>query len=145
MCSHATEEQARACECTGYGFGDLKCRCGRKRSEHEGNTGRCLDAAARCHEFVLAFPEDPRPVTEQDIQVAALALEALLSQCPASTVDDLARTALLAATGSQYAREWEVASLRKTVAQYRDQLAFMNHHLERLGMTLDDGAFQQAV
>jgi len=139
MCSHATEAEARSCECTGYGFGDLLCRCGRKRSDHENDTGRCLDASARCHEFVLKFPEDPRPVTEQDITVAALALEGLLSQFPTATVDELARTALLAATGSQYAREWEVASLRRSNAAYRAQLEFMTHHLQRLGMTLDGG------
>jgi len=137
VCSHATEQEARACECTGYGFGDLKCRCGRKRSQHENNTGRCLDASARCHEFVLSFPEDPRPVTDQDIQVGALALEGLLSQFPHSTAEDMARAVLLAATGSQYAREWEVAALRRTVAAHRAQLEFMNHHLRRLGMSLD--------
>lgn len=144
MCSHATEAEARSCECTGYGFGDLLCRCGRKRSQHENNTGRCLDASARCHEFVLKF-SDPHPVSDQDIQVAALALEALLSQMPTATVDELARTALLAATGSQYARDWEVDSLRRNVREYRAQLEFMNHHLQRLGMTLDGGQQVQPV
>jgi hypothetical protein len=89
---------------------------------------------------VLTLPEEPRPVTDQDIQVAALALEGLLSQFPGSTAEDLARTALLAAAGSQYAREWELASLRRTVAAHRGQLEFMNHHLQRLGMTLDEAS-----
>lgn len=100
--------------------------------------GACTDPAARCHEFVLTLPEGPRPVTDMDIQVAAMALEGLLSQFPGSTAEDLARTALLAASGSQYAREWEVAALRKSRDAYRDQVAFMTHHLQRLGMTLDD-------
>lgn len=138
MCSHATEQDARTCSCTGYGFGDLMCRCRRKKSEHLDGSGPCLDPAARCHEFVLTMPEDPRPVTDMDIQVAAMALEALLSQTPGSDVEDLARTALLAAAGSQYARGWEVAALRRSRDAYREQVAFMTHHLQRLGMSLDD-------
>jgi hypothetical protein len=138
VCSHATVQESRACSCTGYGFGDLMCRCGRKKSQHVDGTGVCTDPSARCHEFVLTLPDDPRPVTDMDIQVAALALEGLLSQCPGSTVEDLARTALLAAAGSQYAREWEVAALRRSRDAYRDQVTWMTQHLQRLGMTLDD-------
>lgn len=114
------------------------CRCRRKRSLHLDGTGACSDPSARCHEFVLTLPEDPRPVTEMDVQVAALALAALLTQAPGSTAEDMARTALLAAAGSQYAREWETTALRRSRDAYREQVAFMTHHLQRLGLTLDD-------
>lgn len=138
MCSHVTQAEARTCSCTGYGFGDLMCRCQRKKSQHMDGTGVCSDPAARCHEFVLTMPEEPRPVTEMDVQVAAMALEALLSQTPGSTAEDMARTVLLSATGSRYAREWELRALRRSRDAYRDQVAWMTAHLQKLGMTLDE-------
>ena len=101
VCSHETPEDARRCECTGYGFGDLPCRCGHLKSQHENGTGRCVIPAARCHEFVLRFDE-PFPVTVALVGTAAAAIMAETGAGP-EAARDAAMAALFA--GRKHALE----------------------------------------
>lgn len=137
VCSHTTEQEARACSCTGYGLGDLPCRCKRTRSQHENGTGRCLDPAARCHEFVLTLPE-PALVTEQMIQAGAAALSAAIAAFPGDlTVEEMARAVLFSGSAVAMVRDWELAALRRSRDAYRDQVRFMTEQLQRMGVSPD--------
>jgi hypothetical protein len=136
VCAHPTDEEARTCACTGYGMGDLLCRCGRKRSRHTDGTGACTDPAARCHEFVLTLPEET-PVSELAVQTAALALKTAWDGQGVLSAEELARVVLFSGAATAMTRDWELAALRRSRDAYREQVAWMTAQLDRLGVGLE--------
>jgi hypothetical protein len=118
VCDHANDAEARRCKCTGYGMGDILCRCRRGKSLHEDGTGRCVEAAARCHEFVPTL-DDPFIVTTDHIEAAALAIVAGIG-IPATmaVARRVAAVALTAGRESVYARDREL----ERIVCHRDRL-----------------------
>jgi hypothetical protein len=121
MCHHATTAEANRCACTGYGFGDLPCRCGMPKSDHKDGTGACRIPAARCHEFVLRPVPDPPPVSEGMIMIAAQAIDDLEAAGPGAESTDLARVALFAGAAVAMVRDWELEALRRDRNHHRNE------------------------
>ena len=131
MCTHETPYEARRCICTGYGMGDLPCRCGYGKSQHTDGTGACVIVAARCHEFVLRLPADPLPATAELVRAAASALIAELG-IPV-TPDTAERAALIVLTvGRTLAveRDTELERARRIRDDLRRQVAAMTAEKE---------------
>jgi hypothetical protein len=128
MCAHATPDEARRCECTGYGFGDLTCRCGQLKSDHENGTGRCVFPAARCHEFVVRFVE-PFPVTTT---LVGLATDAVMSELGADPgyARDAAMAVLFAGRRHALERDHEIETVRAANNRLRAQVAALTAQLE---------------
>lgn len=130
MCDHANDAEARRCQCTGYGMGDLPCRCGRGKSLHQDGTGRCVDAAARCHEFVPSMAE-PLVITDQHITAAA---RAILRESGETASADGARryavAALMAGRLSVQGRDAELERVRRHRDRLRDEVAALTKEVE---------------
>lgn len=128
MCAHTTPDEARRCECTGYGLGDPPCRCGYLKSQHKDGTGGCVIAAARCHEFVVRFVE-PFPVTTALVHAAA---DAVMSELGADPVyaRDVAIAALFAGRRHALERDQEIESVRAANDRLRAQVAALSAQLE---------------
>ena len=132
MCAHETPQEAARCSCTGYGFGDPPCRCGRPKSQHVDGTGPCLDPAARCHEFVLHL-SDPFPVTLDTVRAAADAIVSDLNTDPL-WAQQAAMAALFAGRKAAVERDFELRSARAQVDRMRKQLDRLERMLAEHGI-----------
>lgn len=128
MCDHASDAEARRCQCTGYGLGDPRCRCGRGKSHHEDGVGRCLIASARCHEFVLRL-YDPLPVTDQIIAAAVAAVTGL--GVSGELAGQVVIAALAAGREEIVRRDFDMDSLRRDRDRLRAQLDEMIRAAQR--------------
>lgn len=133
MCSHESPEDARRCQCTGYGFGDLPCRCGHPKSQHADGTGQCVIPAARCHEFVLRIDPNPFPISSE---IIAAAVDAVHRETGLDS--EVARSAavatLFAGRKAAFERDAELDRARRLLDHYKREVARMETELRAHGV-----------